>query len=188
MKINALKSKKGFTLVEVIVSLLIVSIILAFATSFFFVGQKLFSNSIKNSNNKIVGDNVLSFLSEKLKYADKIQILNNSSVSSAKYTGIFYMTNNMLGFDKASSKNNNIYGESYYNGNRLRVTVTVLDKTSMNISVSVISSSLTEVLYSTNNVIKILNLNLTSSEIEIDSSLINKPLINPIISFSSKAV
>ena len=55
------KNKKGFTMVEIIVSMLIVSLILVFATSLFFAGERMFANAISGNTVKLAGDKVLDF-------------------------------------------------------------------------------------------------------------------------------
>lgn len=180
------RNKKGFTLVEVIVSLLVVSIILAFATSFFFVGEKLFSNSTKGNTRKMVGDNVLNFVSDRLKYSSKLEIRNNSSMTDAKYSNniLWLNSNKKLCFKTSGTDLGDIFGDSFYNQNSISVTVQVLPNYNLKVEVKVLDIDNKEV-YSTSSVIKLMNMDNTKTTVEIVGSSAGNNIVNPVISYEN---
>ena len=181
MKVH--ENRKGFSLVEVIVSMLIVSIILTFATSFFFTGEKMFSNTIKGNTSKMIGDNVLDFISEKLIYASNIEIKESNNISSALYDNVIYLNSeNTLGYKNTTQNNTNIYGNAYYSGNTLKIIVNVVSDYRLKVSVKVMNGI--EEQYSTTNTLNLMNMNLLKNKININNTLIGKDVINPVISFN----
>ena len=180
---NNIKNRKGFSLVEVIVSMLIVSIILTFATSFFFTGEKMFANSIKGNTSKMIGDNVLEFISEKLTYATNVEVLKDSNVSSAKYNNVFYMNSEKtIGFKTPISNKDNLYSTDYYNGYTIKLIVTVMPENCLKVTIKVMDNDNEQ--YSTYNVIKLINLKLQNNSVDINQALISQDIENPIISFN----
>ena len=181
-----IKNRKGFTLVEVIVSMLIVSIILTFATSFFFTGEKMFANSIKGNTSKLIGDNVLEFISDKLTYSTNVEVLKNADVSSAKYNNVIYMNSEKtIGFKTPISNKDNIYSTDYYNGYTIKLIVTVMPESCIKVTIKVMDKD--EEQYSTYNVIKLININLLNNSVEVNEALISKDIENPVISFEESA-
>ncbi len=176
---------KGVTLVEVIVSMLIVSIILIFATSFFFTGGNMFSNSVTNNNAKIQGDSILKFVSDNLKYASKVEILSTSSDAFSKYSNAFYIKNDTLGLKKDGLVTDNVYGDDFYGGNILQIIANTSKTNSIVITVKILDEN-NNVKYSTSDTIKLVNLSIEQSTITIDDSLIDKDISNPIILFEEK--
>ena len=178
------KNSKGFSLVEVIVSMLVVSIILTFATSFFFTGEKMFSNAIKGNTSKMVGDNVLDFITQTIKFASKIEIRNNSQIQDASYDNVLWInSDNRLGLKTEDINDFDIYGEDFYNKNKLELNVEALSDTSVFLQVKVISIDNPEEIYITSNTIKLVNLDMTKSSIEVVGSAIGETITNPVISF-----
>ncbi len=181
-----IKNRKGFSLVEVIVSMLIVSIILTFATSFLFTGEKMFANSIKGNTGKMIGDNVLEFISERLTYATNIEVIKSADLSSAKYKNIIYMNpEKTIGFKTPISNKENLYSTDYYNGNTIKLIVIVLPDNCMKVTVKVMDKG--EEQYSTYSVIKLMNLKLLNNSIDVDNAYISKEIESPIISFEESA-
>ncbi len=178
-----IKNRKGFSLVEVIVSMLIVSIILTFATSFFFTGEKMFANSVKGNTSKMIGDNVLEFISEKLTYATNVEVLKNTNVSSAKYANVIYMNSEKtIAFKTSISNKENLYSKDYYNGNTIKLIVAVLPDNCIKVTIKVLDKD--EEQYSTYNVIKPINLKLQNNSVEINEAFISQDIENPVISFN----
>lgn len=176
------KNYKGVTMVEVIVSMLIVAIIMVFASSFFFTSEKMFSNAISGNTNKMIGDNVLSFVSERLKYASTIEIAASGTVASNPYENFIWTnTDKRLGFETTEISKDNIFGNDFYNDNKIQVTTKVLDNNCLSIQVRVLSSNETDELYSTSNVIKLMNFNLAGSTI----GGVGTEIINPNIYYES---
>jgi prepilin-type N-terminal cleavage/methylation domain-containing protein len=77
MKIKTLKTNKGVTLIELIVSLMILSIALLIAYSLFFFGNRTFSKGVDQfnvqSNIRLASD----YITSQIRYATDIQILGS---------------------------------------------------------------------------------------------------------------
>ncbi len=179
-----LKNDNGFSLVEVIASMLIVSIILAFAASFFFTGEKMFNNAIKGNTNKIMGDSVLNYYSDRLKFCSTLEIRNGGSVSNAKYTNVIWVSSaNKIGFKTSAGSDANTYGDEFYGGNAVQIIVKPLADNCLSIQVRVMSADLSSELYSTSTVIKLLNMNIAKKSAELVGGATGTSFVNPVISF-----
>ena len=176
-----MKNNKGFTLIEVLVSLLITSLILAFAAALFFAGEKMTENAVRKNQAKLVGDNVLEYLSDRIEYSSALEI-KSGSVSNAKYENILYISSdNYLGLKTKTSNDGNVFGEDFYSGFKIRTAYTVYEENCVKINIDVMSKNLSERLYTVSNTVKLSKLDLSDSEIETAS--LETELINPIVSY-----
>ncbi len=177
------KNKKGFSHVEIILSLLVISIILAFATSFFFTGENLFRNTVQSETEKAVGDNTLNYMVESIRYAQDIEVVPSDQMPTAKYQrAIFLSDKNYIGFKVSDEIDENIYGEYFYQNNTVDYSAKVLNANCMEIKVNVYNRD-GEMKYTTSSVVKLLNMNVNNKVIGIDSSLKNTEIKNAVISF-----
>ena len=177
------KNKKGFSLVEIIVSLLVISIILGFATSFIFTGENLFRNTVQSDTEKSIGDNTLSYMVESIRYAQDIEILPEGKISSIKYKrAIFLSDNNHIGIKVSEEIDENIYGDYFYQNNTVDYSVKVLNANCIELKVNVYNRD-GEMKYTVTNVVKLLNMNVNNKVIEIDSTLKDIEIKNAVISF-----
>ena len=176
-----MKNNKGFTLIEVVVSLLITSLILAFVAALFFAGEKMTENAVRKNQAKLVGDNVLEYLSDRIEYSSALEI-KSGGVSNAKYENVLYISaDNYLGLKTATTNDDNVFGKDFYSGFKIRTAYTVYEENCVKINVDVMSENLSEKLYTVSNTVKLSKLDLSDSEIETTS--LETELINPIVSF-----
>jgi prepilin-type N-terminal cleavage/methylation domain-containing protein len=87
---NKQKNKSGFTLIEVIISLAILSIVLGTAYSINLFGLKSYSNSNERSDNQFSVRMASDFITRKLRYADNVSISNIETLPS-KENGFYYL-------------------------------------------------------------------------------------------------
>lgn len=189
--INLLKNKKGFTLVELIVTLAIMSIILLVAGNYLFFGNRIFSESEVKNTEKSIGDDIYNFMQERLTYATKIEI-NASNDNKAKYNNVFKQEVGNLYFGKKNVNSlENIYGDVYYRDYKINYKVSALASNEkpdiydrLKLSVEVIDKN-NAVVYQTGSIIKCLNLQNQKKSIEIKGGIYNmeNDFVNPIISY-----
>lgn len=176
-----MKNYKAFTIIEVVVSLLIASLILAFAAALFFAGERMTENAVKKNQAKLVGDNVLEYLSDRIEYCSALEI-KSGSVSGAKYDNVLYISSdNYLGLKKVSDNDDNIFGKNFYSGFKIRTAYTVYEENCVKINVDVMNENLSEKVYTVSNTVKLSKLDLSDSKIETAS--LKTELQNPIVSY-----
>ena len=184
---RALKKAKGFTLVEIIVSMVVVSIILVFAASFFFTGGTMFSNTVKSNTAKLVGDNSLSFIADRIKFASKLELKSAGSASDAKYSNVLYVADNKIGYNSGGNDNSNIFGDDFYSGSTVRISAKALSSNNIELKVTVYDFDNIE-KYSVSDTIKLANVSLDKSVIELSGVILEQEVINPVISFEQGRV
>lgn len=193
-----MKSNKGFTLVELIVTLAVFSIFLTVAGRYLFLGNNLFITTEVHNTEKFVGDSVFSFMKTRLLYAGKIEILKNTDDAMPTYENAFKIDNDVgqLLQKRGSDTYNNIYGEGFYNHNSVSYETKIADdgqsSSTFELKVKVYDKD-GNIVYETGEIIKNLNLVLNaSSSIEIKnlstSDQIEGYYINPIISYANLSI
>jgi prepilin-type N-terminal cleavage/methylation domain-containing protein len=70
-----MSSKKGFTLVELIVSILIAAIVIGVASSFLIFGTNILNQSTERSNEQVSATSVAEKISDILLLADEVKIV-----------------------------------------------------------------------------------------------------------------
>ncbi|MEG0377271.1 MAG: prepilin-type N-terminal cleavage/methylation domain-containing protein, partial [Eubacterium sp.] len=68
-RIYCLKNNDGFTLVELIVTLSILSIVLVVAGNYLFFGNRMYTQSEVKNTEKSIGDNMYHYMQNELTYA-----------------------------------------------------------------------------------------------------------------------
>lgn len=129
------KNTGGFTLVEIIVTLMIVSIVIVLSGSMLFSSSNMFQHTAKSNRAKLFGDEVFKLITDDLKFATNIQITEDDGSGSVADGGYKYQ--NVYRFNLGDEKNkvfrstdfgkagtyNNIYGDGMYGELQLRITV-----------------------------------------------------------------
>jgi prepilin-type N-terminal cleavage/methylation domain-containing protein len=75
----ALYRRGGFTLVEVIVTLLIVSIVIAVSATFLLTGSNFLNRTEQNASDKALAEKAADFIKERLLYASEVKVIQSSS-------------------------------------------------------------------------------------------------------------
>lgn len=179
------RMKKGFSLVELIVSLLVVGVILSFATVFFFTGENLFSNTVKASDSKAVGDGVLSFLTDSVRYSYDLQVLPSDKLSSSKFEKTIYSDSGHIALKSSDEDNKDVFGDDFFSDYTVSYSVIVLNSDNIEINVRVVDKK-GEEKYSTSQAVKLINLNVNKKAVEIDQSLLGTETDNAVLSFNTE--
>jgi|GEM_PF-3857746 len=96
---NLFNNKKGFTLVEMVITTLILSILMGITMGMISSSGRMFSSSSELAIDKMVADGVFESLESMAKYATHIEIANSKSECTKSYEQGFYI-------DKTDDKTN----------------------------------------------------------------------------------
>ena len=162
------KNQKGFTLIELIVTLAIFSIILVVAGNYLFFGNNLFVKTEVKNSEKYIGDNVFEYIQRRLTYASHVEVINPDKIRDPKYTNGIKINDNgqlLMGQfeveDKDGNKKSgltNVFSPDFYGTYRVSYEVKVVDATHMELKVNVLAQGNDSPVYTTSEVLKILNL------------------------------
>lgn len=177
------QEKGGFTLVELIVTLAVLSIALVVAGNMLFFGNNMFAKTEVKNSEKFIGDSAYKYMKEKLVYATKIEIIDqNVEPKSPKYPKIMYAgkdgelnghlvfgeklkDSGMIGIEQYSQ--DDVFGPEFYGNYVISYKINIKDDKRLELIVSVKNKNENNTLYSTGEVIK--NLNLANSESKIET-------------------
>lgn len=197
--------KQGFTLVELIVTLGVLSIALVVAGNMLFFGNNMFAKTEVKNSEKFIGDSAYKYMKEKLVYATKIEIINqNVEPKNPKYPKIMHVgkdgemsghlvfgertkESGIVGIDQYSQ--DDVFGPEFYGNYVISYKIKVKDDERLELIVNVKNKNESNELYSTGEVIK--NLNLVNSESKIETVNLKGTNLsefdNPIISYDEDA-
>lgn len=136
MKTNKQTSgQAGFTLVEIIVTLVIFALVLTVAGSVYFYGVRMYTQTEVKNTEKYVGDNVYKYMQQKITYATKLAVRPDRSDDKTYQKYITNMKDNTRVSDAASGylhfgdyTNNieeNTLGEKFYGNYTIKYQVTL---------------------------------------------------------------
>lgn len=194
---KAKKNQKGFTLIELIVTLAIFSIILVVAGNYLFFGNNLFVKTEVKNSEKYIGDNVFEYMQRRLTYATHVEVINPDKSKDPKYTNGIKLNSDgqlLMGpFEvkdedgKIKSGLTNVFSPEFYgNGYKVSYEVKVVDATHMELKVNVLAQGNDSPVYTTSEVLEILNLQANardSGSILITNGERNAIYTNPVISY-----
>ncbi|MEG1107097.1 MAG: prepilin-type N-terminal cleavage/methylation domain-containing protein [Eubacterium sp.] len=184
-QINLLRNNKGFTLVEMIVTLAIFSIVLVVAGNYLFFGNRMYAQSEMKGTEKSIGDNMYAFMREKLVYATALEVIDPSNPKQEpQYENVFKIKDGDLNFNE-----NDLYGKAYYHGYTVSYSVEVQKNSINQFKLTVYVKDGENTVYQTESTIKNLNLELSGKKIDVtidekNQHVSKQPYKDPIISFN----
>lgn len=119
------KNKKGMTLVEIIVSLLIASIVLVMAGSILLSSLSMYDQNTLEDLDKGLLDNAFRLVEEEITYAGEVQVRDTKLDKEEGYS-VFKIENGELLYN-----GNEVYGEDTYHKRTLRMNVSKSSDTKM---------------------------------------------------------
>ena len=163
--------KKGFTLVEVMVTLIITVIVVGVSSALVITGTNIFARSAQRDVQTNIAETVLTFVSDQLLYAESIeQILSNPPVPTpAKAVMIIKANDNatasdvkgQLYFSRAGdTPERNIFGNAFYQNYQVGIDIKIEDQgagSMATITVSVYNRAGTNVVLSRSSTKNLLN-------------------------------
>jgi len=132
--------KSGFTLIEVIVTLIITVIVIAISGSLVITGTNMFARSAQRDTQTNIAETVLTFVSEQILYAERIGVGTNENdntiyaIPAANGAAIIHIKNTTTGYgdlrgqlffrraDDGQPSLVNVFGENFYQGYDIGLT------------------------------------------------------------------
>ena len=146
------KNKGGFTLVELMVTLVIAAICISLAITILLSGSTMAANQVDKDSNKNLANNIMEFMKEAIQYSSE-EVLVSSSYPSSPLNpdyGVVYISNDGLAladqgflFFKAkedSTAPRNVFGLDFYNSKKIGSSITVIDDDTLQATVKVYDS------------------------------------------------
>lgn len=154
-----IKSKKGFTLVETVIGIVVFMILAGTASGVMLTAFNLYGRSSMKNRAQNVGDTVYELIDKRLSYCYELVIGDNSESYA---NGMMCIK---IGKDGKSVRMGNVESPSEFidsdefDGMKLTVTASIYDNTMVNISVTLIAEDDGRTLYSRDGYIKLFNSN-----------------------------
>lgn len=176
-----MRDNKGFTLVELIVTLAITAIVLAIAGGILLTSFQLFSANSSANEAKLIGDTVSRYVSDQLTYASDLQLIDQSdTATTAQYSNRIQIISGRLHVQTASQSDYNYYGDAFYLGTTVQMSVKTVDHNTISLKIDVLKKG--AVIYQTQSVINLLNIQLKNGSI---SGITGSELTNPDLVYSA---
>lgn len=176
---------KGFTLVEIVVVLLIVSIVMALAGSIILSSFDLFGDSTQEDVSKRALDEISRYVKEELEYASDIRI-TQTKPEGDNWCYLDIVDGALVQNDDAGNVMNEykVFSSAFYYGNRLEMTLSdFVNSDQFDVQYSFMKNEKEE--YDVLNTLKLSNLTLRS---EKDSSYLPFDGLNEAYALSSQNV
>ena len=134
-----IRNKKGMTLVEVIVAMVIAVIVVGATGSLLVSSTNFFNNTASRAENERIASTILNFAMSELRFAKDISVdsISSNPPNPVVGRGLIYMMDSsgrraekgMVGYKRPfdPDKARNIYGESFYNGRKVGIRMQPLD-------------------------------------------------------------
>lgn len=148
-------NKKGFTLIEVLVSITIFVIVLGVTATIILSSQNIFKGNANITLGQQVGESVMSFIKEEIKYSTALNIKQSKTVD-LNYTNALYIENGRI-YYLTGDQFMDLYGDGFYNSFTIEAYINVDNIDLTNLTVVVLDSK-EEELYRTSTVITFKNL------------------------------
>jgi len=178
LKVERIKEKckenKGFTLIEITVTLVILGIVLAVAGNVFFFGTRMYTQTEAKNAAKSIGDSAFKYCKRAFTYATEMDIVYSGGTAP---TGL----SNNIRINEAGhlmKNNSNVLGSSetdYYNGYSLSYSVKKQNNTILELTIKVSKNN--EELYTKTETVKNVNLSSGNHVIETSGSVSDNPTV-----------
>lgn len=156
-----MKNKNGFTLIEIIVSILIASIGMMIATTLILNSMGFFDKTARSDNDKQILDGIRDYIQNELIYANEAQLSINKPDEQDWHClyvkdGKLYRDNNYKTDDVDCIP---VYGDDFYNNRNLKIDVRTFDQYRIDFKLELLDKkSSSDIVYKTSTTIELLNL------------------------------
>lgn len=177
--------KKGFTLIEITVALLVTTIVIGMSATMLLSFYNIIPQNSAMKNDKVIAEEVLRFISEEIKFAAKVEILPSGSQELAKYHNVIFFEDGKAYYNKINKDNpeDTINAELYnyysFNNRTIRSSTGVTGAHNLNIKIELLDKE-GNTVYQAKSTIRVNTLKTQGGEIEGN---VLEELVNPVISF-----
>lgn len=159
------KNQNGFTLVEIIVSLLIASIGMLIATSIILNSMGYFSKTTVSDHDKQALDGINAYVADELRYASEVRI-DVTKPDDTEWNWIYWKDARLYrNKDQNTSNDYAVYNDNFYNKRLLTFLVRGFDSYRLDLKFS-FKDTKGDVVYKTSNTLELLNLKVKKTQDE----------------------
>lgn len=168
-----MKKNRGMTLAEIIVTLAILSIIMAVTLPLLASASAAFTKEQNMNSAKLMGDGIYQFVTDRLVFADEIKVSEHrNDADDASYGNVMETVGGEFWFN-----GENLYGSDFYLGHGVKTEATILDDNKLEFKVTV-SDRNGDPLYQTVSALCAANIRITGRRMEgIQGSIYENPVI-----------
>lgn len=153
-----IKNKKGFTLVEISVTFIILAIVIAIASSLIIAGSNFLARNAGMSDAKFVGDSICDNITAQLTDATKLTVAP-STATVEKDDSAIKIENGRMFVDVFNNGYVDLYGDGFYGGFDVRISTEVSSGGKfVELTVFVVNRNSGKIAYKTGNSIKLVNM------------------------------
>ena len=164
------KALSGLTLVEVMVSLVILVILISVSSAVMITGINIFSENAVMSAAQDDGNNIYNFIVDKLSYANEIIISSEESEMSGDYpySETIIIDKNHMAL-KTKYEEINIYSRDTLHGNTCEIIIEDINEQQKCMSLKVIISHDGKIIYVKKGLIALLNYHYSNKNYKIET-------------------
>ena len=172
-------ARRGWTLVEVSVVLLLLVLMVALAGGMILSGGNLLGRSAQLGEEKLIGDTACQWLSGKLRYATELRLVGGDDLSAPEAVwleeGRLWYRNSGEGALQPG-QGIDYYGDAFYQGRTLSVTAALHDQYYLDLTVRVHRAD-GALCYTTRTTVKLLNLQISGAPAEGPTGEVEDPAL-----------
>ncbi|MCQ4949563.1 hypothetical protein [Bittarella massiliensis (ex Durand et al. 2017)] len=172
-------ARRGWTLVEVSVVLLLLVLVVALAGGMILSGGNLLGRSAQLGEEKLIGDTACQWLSGKLRYATELRLVGGDDLSAPEAVwleeGRLWYRNSGEGAPQPG-QGIDYYGDAFYQGRTLSVTAALHDQYYLDLTVRVHRAD-GALCYTTRTTVKLLNLQISGAPAEGPTGEVEDPAL-----------
>ena len=155
-------NKKGFTLIEIIVSIMIASIGMIIATTLILNSMGYFNKTTVADHDKQAVDGIKDYVQDELMYATEIRVVSSSKAPEGEWYWLYIKDGRLYRGDYTDeTKETEVYGTDFYNRRTLKMTAKKFKVNRIDLSFAFLDDK-ASTIYKTKTTIELLNTELKS--------------------------
>lgn len=155
-------NKKGFTLIEIIVSIMIASIGMVIATTLILNSMGYFNKTTVADHDKQAVDGIKDYVQDELMYATEIRVVSSSNAPEGEWYWLYIKDGRLYRGDYTDKTiETEVYGTDFYNRRTLKMTAKKFKVNRIDLSFAFLDDK-ASMIYKTKTTIELLNTELKS--------------------------
>lgn len=148
-------NNKGVTLVEMVVTIAIITIIVGLTSTIILASQNIFRRNANEIFGKQIGENILNFVKEELEYSTTMKISDEQDLTG-EYTNALYVEDGRLMYYKDDLGFVDLFGSEFYNSYKVYLDLDAENFSLSRLYLRVLDAE-DEIVYETSTTIRFLN-------------------------------